>query len=175
MLLQVKTDILIKRYKKMRNYKEIIEALIQEVAFVTPRLQKLTFDLIKLVETDQIESFGFRSTKDDLAGNNPIRVSVSVKSHKDYVILGLFDKLDEFPKSKQILSEKSFPKLEEINGYLSFANTHLLKDLPPIEATTYYSINAANKLGAFKQSPVEHLLPAFMKEELAPVKTNKIK
>lgn len=159
----------------MRNYKEIIEALIQEGSFVTPRLQKLTFDLIKLVETDQIESFGFRASSDDLAGNNYVRVSVSVKNHKDHVILGLFDNLDEFPKSKQILSEKSFPKLEEINGYLSFANTHLSKDLPNIGAVTYYSINAANKLGAFKQAPVEHLLPEFMKEELAPVKVNKIK
>lgn len=160
----------------MRNYKEIQEALIQEGSFVTPRLQKLTFDLIKLVESDQIESFSFRENKTDSGfTKNYVRVTVAVKNHKDHVILGLMDDLDEFPKVQQILPEKSMEKFKEINNYLSFANEHLAKDLPDLLHTTYYSINAVNKLGGFKKEPVEHLLPSFMKDDLAPMKASRLK
>lgn len=159
----------------MRNYKEIQEALKGEAELITPRLQKLTYDLIKLVESDQIESFGFRDTHDDVAKNNYVRVNVTVKSDPNSVVLGLFDDLKEYPKADRIFSDKTFTKLNEINGYLAFANEHLKKDLPEIAENTYYSINAVNKLGGFKAEPVKNLLPKFMKEELAPMKVAKPK
>ena len=159
----------------MRNYKEIQEALNGEAQLVTPRLQKLTYDLIKLVESDQIESFGFRDTHDDIAKNKYVRVNITVKSDPNNVVLGLFDDLKEFPKAERIFSEKTFVKLNEINGYLAFANEHLKKDLPEIAENTYYSINAVNRLGGFKAEPVKNLLPKFMKEELAPMKAAKPK
>lgn len=155
----------------MRNYKEIQEALKCEAELITPRLQKLTYDLIKLVESDQIESFGFRDNQDGIVKNNYVRVNITVKSDPNNIVLGLFDDLKEFPKAERIFSEKTFNKLNEINGYLAFANEHLKKDIPEITELTYYSINAVNRLGGFKAEPVKNLLPKFMKEELAPVKT----
>ena len=154
----------------MRNYKEIKEAIKGEAELITPRLQKLTYDLIKIVESDQIESFGFRSNKEDITDNKSIRVNITVKSDPNNVILGLFDDLKEFPKAEIIFSEKTFIKLNEINSYLAFVNEHLKKDLPEISESSYYSINAVNRLGGFKAEPVKNLLPKFMKEELAPMK-----
>lgn len=149
----------------MRNYKEIQEAISIEADLMTLRLQKFTYDLIKLVESDQIESFSFKEDKENL-----LRVSITVKSDPAIVVLGLFKDLKSLPKADTLFSDKTFVKLNEINGYLDFANEYFKSQLPSIAETTYYSINAVNKLGSFKEAPVKTLLPKFMKTELTPMK-----
>lgn len=160
----------------MKTYKEINRLLLEEGSYATARLQKVTFDLMKLVEEDKIESFGYRSNSNSgaLLENNFVNINITLKKEKDMIVLGMFDHLDEFPKAQKIIPKEIYDKLEDINGYLSFANTHLKRDLPDIKQDSYFSINAANRLGGFKDNPV-NLLPSFMDRELEPVKAKKLK
>ena len=141
------------------NYKDITQALIEEANYISPRLQKLTYDLIKMVETDQIEAFSYR---EGLKGaNNHIVITVTTKIQKENIQLGFFKDI-----VAEHMPENLSKKLKEFNDYLNFANKHYLGQLPLIKIQTYYSINAKNRLGNYQNFDTDRLLPSFMNDEL---------
>lgn len=144
----------------MSNYENLKKSFLDEGVVVTQKLQKITLNLIKLVEKEKITSFSF--VRQELDGNNKqIRINIMEHRSGDNIIIGLFENLKEVPKSNK-LEKELFDTLTPINEYMFFMNNHLAKDIPLLEENSYYSINALLGLGGFEREPVKNLLPSFM-------------
>lgn len=146
----------------MSNYKELKKSLLEEGTVVTEKLQKITLDLIKLVEKEKITSFSFVSQgKSGYDNDKHIRINIMEHRSGDNIPVGLFEHFKDVPKSNK-LEKELFDNLSSINDYVFFINNHLAKEIPVLEFNTYYSINALLGLGGFEREPVKHLLPPFM-------------
>lgn len=146
----------------MSNYKELQKSLLEEGTLVTEKLQKITLDLITLVEKEKITSFSFVSQGHNGYDNDKhIRINIMEHRSGDSIPIGLFEHFKEVPKSNK-LEKELFDTLSPLNDYVFFINSHLAKDIPVLEVNTYYSINALLGLGGFEREPVKNLLPPFM-------------
>ena len=157
----------------MSNYKELRKSLLEEGSVVAEKLQKITLDLIKLVEKEKITSFSFVSQGQSGYDNDKhIRINIMEHRSGDSIPVGLFEHFKDVPKSNR-LEKDLFDTMGSMNDYVFFINNFLAKDIPVLEVNTYYSINALLGLGGFEREPVKYLLPPFM-DSIVP-KKNQVK
>jgi hypothetical protein len=135
----------------------------QAIAQIPQTLQKITEDLVALVHEQKIVGFSYESNeqynKARFSAHYPIVINVwlgpgevSLGSHKEV--------------TKKNVDPELRDALTEMNTYLLGANEFLLKHLPLIKKSTFYTLAAYNKTDGLANEKII-LLPEFMdiKEE----------
>lgn len=133
----------------------------QAIGQIQTTLTAITNELIQLVHRGKIISFSFKSNKDynksRFSSHYPIVINVAT-GHRE-IQLGLYG---EF--GGQGMTPEIRQALITMNTYLVGANEYLVKYLPSIEISTYYSLKALYKEDGFEEENII-LLPAFFKRE----------
>lgn len=100
---------------------------------IKDNMKNILNELVKLVDTGEINSFSFESNKNDIELGNPIYVNIKFKKYNSEIASEIPLKLgfEEDIKSNHIL-------LNDINKYLLTLNKYFVHDLEPILDSTYY-------------------------------------